>query len=240
MRVNVCCTLDSIKSTYELSSMSTWEMQWWMIEKFGRLVSWSSFHPVSLVDPDTCTRGHRMPWPTSDTMADQTCSSPSLAILTGKRSHELFLGQQPKDKHDLIARVFRQKVVKLMSLLTKIKVFGASRCDMYTIEWQKRGLPHAHILLWLKDNIYASSIDSFIKCWAARSTNRSRTFRCGQDTDGPWSLWTYEQAVSLHARWKVLKGLSKAVCSWHTDRSWWLSTVQASETWWGMIWDNDH
>ena len=34
---------------------------------------------------------------------------------------------------------------------------------MYTIEWQKRGLPHAHILVWLKkNNISPNEIDAFI------------------------------------------------------------------------------
>ena len=33
---------------------------------------------------------------------------------------------------------------------------------MHTIEWQKRGLPHAHILLWLKEPIRANDIDKII------------------------------------------------------------------------------
>lgn len=33
---------------------------------------------------------------------------------------------------------------------------------MYTIEWQKRGLPHAHILIWLTNKIQANQIDSVI------------------------------------------------------------------------------
>uniref|UniRef100_UPI00358E4945 uncharacterized protein n=1 Tax=Myxine glutinosa TaxID=7769 RepID=UPI00358E4945 len=36
------------------------------------------------------------------------------------------------------------------------------RCFMYTIEWQKLGLPHAHILVWLEEKIHASNVDSFI------------------------------------------------------------------------------
>ncbi|CAE1309770.1 unnamed protein product [Acanthosepion pharaonis] len=33
---------------------------------------------------------------------------------------------------------------------------------MHTIEWQKRGLPHAHILIWLCDKIEATEIDHLI------------------------------------------------------------------------------
>ncbi|XP_044587750.1 uncharacterized protein LOC123267261 [Cotesia glomerata] len=33
---------------------------------------------------------------------------------------------------------------------------------MYSVEWQKRGLPHAHILIWFVDKIRADDIDSLI------------------------------------------------------------------------------
>ncbi|KIH66755.1 hypothetical protein ANCDUO_02915 [Ancylostoma duodenale] len=32
----------------------------------------------------------------------------------------------------------------------------------WEVEWQKRGLPHAHILIWLKDKIHPTHIDSII------------------------------------------------------------------------------
>ena len=33
---------------------------------------------------------------------------------------------------------------------------------MYSVEWQKRGLPNAHILIWLHDKIIANEIDDVI------------------------------------------------------------------------------
>ncbi|XP_075707181.1 LOW QUALITY PROTEIN: uncharacterized protein LOC142741727 [Rhinoderma darwinii] len=70
--------------------------------------------------------------------------------------------QSATDRHDLVARVFRQKVIKFMNVLTKGKVFEETQCFMCTIEWQKRGLPHAHILIWLKEKIRPNQIDSVI------------------------------------------------------------------------------
>ncbi|KIH57822.1 hypothetical protein ANCDUO_11985, partial [Ancylostoma duodenale] len=32
----------------------------------------------------------------------------------------------------------------------------------FTVEWQKRGLPHAHVLIWLKDKIHPTQIDTII------------------------------------------------------------------------------
>jgi hypothetical protein len=71
-------------------------------------------------------------------------------------------GQTHSDRHDLLARVFKQKLLKLMNITTKSHVFGPTRCWMYSIEWQKRGSQHAHILIWLKDKIKADQIYSVI------------------------------------------------------------------------------
>ena len=75
---------------------------------------------------------------------------------------ELLDDQISSDRHDLLVRVFRQKLMKLMNIITKSHVFEPARCWMYSIEWQKRGLPHAHILIWLKDKIKSDEIDSAI------------------------------------------------------------------------------
>ncbi|XP_014767446.1 uncharacterized protein LOC106867169 [Octopus bimaculoides] len=49
-----------------------------------------------------------------------------------------------------------------MDLIKKGQIFGPTQCDMYTIEWPKRGLPHAHILLWLSTKIKSTDIDKII------------------------------------------------------------------------------
>ncbi|GBM62165.1 hypothetical protein AVEN_199323-1 [Araneus ventricosus] len=75
---------------------------------------------------------------------------------------ELSHGQTATDRHDLLARVFRQKQQKFINVLTKMDVFGEARCWMYSIEWQKRGLPHSHNLIWLKEKIHSTQIDDVI------------------------------------------------------------------------------
>ncbi|XP_075125698.1 uncharacterized protein LOC142198565 [Leptodactylus fuscus] len=77
-------------------------------------------------------------------------------------TRELMPGQQATDRHDLIARVFKIKVQKLVALLTKGQIFGETQCFMYSIEWQKRGLPHVHLLLWLKKKLRPNQIDDII------------------------------------------------------------------------------
>jgi hypothetical protein len=75
---------------------------------------------------------------------------------------EIFEGQAPSDRHDLTARVFKQKLTKLIEVITKCHIYGETQCWMYSIEWQKRGLPHAHILIWLKNKIRLAEIDNVI------------------------------------------------------------------------------
>ena len=60
---------------------------------------------------------------------------------------ELYPGQKAIDRPELCARVFQMKKEEMMKDLTKNNVFGRAVAWMHTIEFQKRGLPHAHILI---------------------------------------------------------------------------------------------
>uniref|UniRef100_A0A0L8GN26 ATP-dependent DNA helicase n=1 Tax=Octopus bimaculoides TaxID=37653 RepID=A0A0L8GN26_OCTBM len=54
------------------------------------------------------------------------------------------------------------KLAKLMTLIKKGQILGPVKCDMYTVEWQKRGNPHAHILIWLATKINSNDVDAII------------------------------------------------------------------------------
>nr|GEX12858.1 ATP-dependent DNA helicase PIF2 [Tanacetum cinerariifolium] len=55
-------------------------------------------------------------------------------------------------------RIFQMKLTKLLDDLTKREIFGKSRAVVYVIEFQKRGLPHAHILLWLEEECKCTNL----------------------------------------------------------------------------------
>ncbi|XP_026451074.1 uncharacterized protein LOC113351273 [Papaver somniferum] len=59
-------------------------------------------------------------------------------------------GQRPEDRPNIVARVFKLKLKHLMEVLRTKKHFGKVKGAIYTIEFRKRGLPHAHILLFLE------------------------------------------------------------------------------------------
>ncbi|GFQ76040.1 helitron_like_N domain-containing protein [Trichonephila clavata] len=92
--------------------------------------------------------------------------------------NELLLGQKPHNRHDLLARVFHGKLKILMNLITKGKIFGVVQCYMYTIEWQKRGLPHAHILVWLQETLHAHKVDDFISAEIPNPEEDPELFNC--------------------------------------------------------------
>ena len=63
--------------------------------------------------------------------------------------NELLPGQEPQDRPDLVAEVFKFKMDQLMNDLIKGGCFGQVVGYLYCVEFQKRGLPHVHILLIL-------------------------------------------------------------------------------------------
>ncbi|XP_028805231.1 uncharacterized protein LOC114760132 [Neltuma alba] len=62
------------------------------------------------------------------------------------------LSLSSSNRPDILSRVFHMKLKALMSTVKKEKIFGKVLADVYTTEFQKRGLPHAHILLFLDKN----------------------------------------------------------------------------------------
>ncbi|XP_025265716.1 uncharacterized protein LOC112638349 [Camponotus floridanus] len=77
----------------------------------------------------------------------------------------LLPGQQACDRPDICARVFNIKKDYLLDLIVKQKFFGEVAAFVYVIEFQKRGLPHVHILITLKYNFKITTpqiVDKYI------------------------------------------------------------------------------
>src|SRR5271154_6043669 len=72
--------------------------------------------------------------------------------------------QQASDRPDIVARVFEQKKNALLKDI-KDGLFGKVVAMVHTIEFQKRGLPHMHLLIFLdpQDKIYnADDVDTIV------------------------------------------------------------------------------
>ncbi|XP_057310670.1 uncharacterized protein LOC130648632 [Hydractinia symbiolongicarpus] len=75
------------------------------------------------------------------------------------------IGQRAHDRPDLVSRVFKLKLNELLKDVTERGVLGKTVSHVYVIEFQKRGLPHCHLLLHLDPNDKlrdADDIDSVI------------------------------------------------------------------------------
>ena len=62
--------------------------------------------------------------------------------------HSLFSGQIATDCPDIISQVFEQKKKVLLKLIDN-GFFGTTVAHIHTIEFQKKGLPHIHLLIFL-------------------------------------------------------------------------------------------
>ncbi|KAK6023902.1 hypothetical protein OSTOST_10298 [Ostertagia ostertagi] len=112
----------------------------------------------------------------------------------------LFSGQSASDRPDVVARVFNAKVQELCVDLFKKHVLGEVQAYVYVIEFQKRGLPHCHMLLIMKEDWKVRTADDVDRSICAEIPNSAEepalhaavtSFmihrRCGQ-VDSPCTL----------------------------------------------------
>jgi len=77
--------------------------------------------------------------------------------------YSLFPGQTATDRPDIVSWVFEQKKKTPLKLIDN-GFFGTIVAHIYTIEFQKRGLPHVHLLIFLypQHRIWDSHYINFI------------------------------------------------------------------------------
>jgi len=80
---------------------------------------------------------------------------------------KLLPGQTAYDRPDLVVRVFQLKKKAILDEIYKHGIFGHAVAYVYTIEFQKRGLPHMHCLIFLQDPYKLMSVEAIDSCiWA--------------------------------------------------------------------------
>jgi hypothetical protein len=71
----------------------------------------------------------------------------------------LLLGQQPEDRPDLVIRVFKIKLKDLINDIHKNHILGRTIAGIYVVEFQKHGLPHAHILIFFAEECKPHTVE---------------------------------------------------------------------------------
>jgi hypothetical protein len=64
-------------------------------------------------------------------------------------TNALLPGQSASDRPDLVCRVFNLKTLAMMEDIFKKGIFGKTVAHIHTTEFQKRGLPHMHFVIYL-------------------------------------------------------------------------------------------
>ncbi|PNT11530.2 hypothetical protein POPTR_011G042150v4 [Populus trichocarpa] len=83
-----------------------------------------------------------------------------------------------EDKPDIIARVFRYKLNDMISFIKSGQPFGKTIADVCAIEFQKRGLPHTHLLIWLASEYKFRSPQDVDSVISAELPNRADDPHC--------------------------------------------------------------
>ncbi|XP_073138923.1 uncharacterized protein [Henckelia pumila] len=91
-----------------------------------------------------------------DLFITMTCNPEWSEITTN-----LFKGQRAQDRPDLTSRVFRAKLLDLKDQILRKAIFGTVSAYVYVVEFQKKGLPHAHMLVILKQEHKINTVDLF-------------------------------------------------------------------------------
>ena len=75
--------------------------------------------------------------------------------------------QNPKFRPDMVCRVFEAKRAMVENDVFKNGIFGQCLGFCYVIEFQKRGLPHCHMLIWLKEEDHLDTPEKIDACISA-------------------------------------------------------------------------
>ncbi|XP_020963355.1 uncharacterized protein LOC110264987 [Arachis ipaensis] len=73
------------------------------------------------------------------------------------------IGLKAEDRPDILCRVFKIKLDGLIDGVKEGKIFGKILGYVCTVEFQKRGLPHAHILLFMSNKFKPQTPDDIDK-----------------------------------------------------------------------------
>ena len=75
------------------------------------------------------------------------------------------------DRPDIVVKVFHQKVQEFKKLVIKRGVLGKCIAYTYVIEFQKRGLFHMHLLLFLDENDKINTSEKVVELISAEIPN---------------------------------------------------------------------
>jgi len=89
-------------------------------------------------------------------------------------THELYPGQIAQDHLDLMDRILRAKMEELKHRLLKNDILGKVHAHVYVVEFQKRGLSHAHFLLIMERHYKITCPEQYDLLISAELSNKKK------------------------------------------------------------------
>ncbi len=140
-----------------------------------------------------------------DAFVTFTCNPQWLEI---KRA--LLLGQQPQDRSDLVTRLFKIKLKELINDIHKKHILGCTIVGIYVVEFQKCGLPHAHILIFFTEDYKPHMVED-VDRMITEFRNKQVGPQDGCQMHDAWSMWSYVSKCLVHGRRQMQKTIPTQV-----------------------------
>ncbi|GMF53774.1 unnamed protein product [Phytophthora fragariaefolia] len=132
--------------------------------------------------------------------------------------------------HKTAARVYQMKLAALLQDLDE-GVLGRVQARMYVAEFQKRGLPHAHILAILTEEDKPRTWETMDKLVSAELTDPKTNPQLYETIPtcmmhDAWSMRCCEPLLCLYERREMYQGIPQAVDRGHSMKREWISSLQ--------------
>ncbi|GKB02441.1 DNA helicase, partial [Tanacetum coccineum] len=106
------------------------------------------------------------------------------------------------DRADVVDRVFEMKIHQFVNYLRDDQPFGKVVAVLYTVEFQKRGLPHCHTLMWIHESVRIrrdEDIDNYITAELPSKDTDPVLQNCFGINDAR-TMWTSKPICFMHEK----------------------------------------
>ena len=79
------------------------------------------------------------------------------------------------DRPDILVRVFQMVLNIILNDIQNKKIFGKVKCRCHCIKFQKKGLPHAHILVKFEDDYAIDTVEKIDIIISAEIPDKNKT-----------------------------------------------------------------